>query len=66
MKPIHLLSLVPFIAIIGGVFFANKVTPYIFGLPFFLFWYLAWLFATSGIMAIVYVFDPATHKEDEQ
>ncbi|MFY0542871.1 DUF3311 domain-containing protein [Brevibacillus sp. H7] len=64
MKLIHLLALLPFIGILGCISFVNKVTPYVFGMPFILFWIVMWVILTSAIMAIVYKLDPA-NKESE-
>jgi hypothetical protein len=64
VKLIHLLALLPFIGILGCMSFVNKVTPYVFGMPFILFWIVLWVILTSGIMAIVYKLDPA-NKEGE-
>lgn len=51
------LAVVPAIGMLGGVPFANRVTPYIFGLPFLLFWVTAWVVLTSVIMGIIYALD---------
>ncbi|EHL78537.1 MULTISPECIES: DUF3311 domain-containing protein [Bacillus] len=64
MKGIRWLMLLPFLGILGGIPFANRVTPYILGLPFILFWIVAWVIITSIIMAIVYRFDPKVKEED--
>lgn len=64
MKLIYLLAALPFLGILGGIFFANRVEPFILGMPFILFWIVLWVVLTSGIMAVVYVLDPA-NKEDE-
>jgi hypothetical protein len=64
MKRIRWLMLLPFLGILGGIPFANRVTPYILGLPFILFWIVAWVIITSIIMAIVYRFDPKVKEED--
>jgi hypothetical protein len=64
VKLIHLLALLPFIGILGCISFVNKVTPYVFGMPFILFWIVMWVILTSAIMAIVYKLDPA-NKESE-
>lgn len=64
MKLHQLLALIPFIGLLGGIPFANKVTPYVFGMPFVLFWIVMWVVLTSGIMAIVFKLDP-TNKEEE-
>jgi hypothetical protein len=57
MKLIHALSALPFIGILGGIFFANRVEPYVLGLPFALFWVTLWVLLTAGIMALVYRLD---------
>ncbi|MFL6556157.1 MAG: DUF3311 domain-containing protein [Bacillus sp. (in: firmicutes)] len=64
MKIQHFLALIPFIGLLGGVPFANKVTPYIFGMPFVLFYIVLWVVLTSGIMAIIFKLDPANKEEE--
>ncbi|MEH7123043.1 DUF3311 domain-containing protein [Bacillus sp. JJ1532] len=59
MKLYHLIAFIPFIGILGGIAFANKVTPYVLGMPFILFYLVLWVFLTSGTMAVVYKLDPA-------
>ncbi|MDQ0412244.1 DUF3311 domain-containing protein [Mesobacillus stamsii] len=66
MKIQHLLAFIPFIGLFGGLSFANKVTPYVLGMPFILFWIVLWVVLTSGIMAIVYKLDPAAGKEETE
>ncbi len=53
-----LLGLAPFIGILGGVFFVNRVEPAVLGLPFLFFWIIAWTVGTALIMALVYLLDP--------
>ena len=64
MKLIPVLAALPFLGILGGIFFANRVEPFVLGMPFILFWIVLWVVLTSGIMAVVYRLDPA-NKEDE-
>jgi pilus assembly protein TadC len=64
MKIHQLLALIPFIGLLGGVPFANKVTPYVFGMPFVLFYIVLWVVLTSGIMAIVFKLDPSNKEEE--
>jgi hypothetical protein len=61
---IYVLASLPFLGILGGIFFANRVEPFVLGMPFILFWIVLWVVLTSGIMAVVYRLDPA-NKEDE-
>ncbi|MEH7334468.1 DUF3311 domain-containing protein [Neobacillus drentensis] len=63
MKLHQLLALIPFIGLLGGVPFVNKVTPYVFGMPFVLFYIVLWVVLTSGIMAIVFKLDPENKEE---
>ena len=64
MKFIYLLASLPFLGILGGIFFANRVEAFVLGMPFILFWIVLWVVLTSGIMAVIYRLDPA-NKEDE-
>jgi hypothetical protein len=60
MKLQYVLSSLPFIGILGGIFFVNDVEPYVLGLPFALFWVTLWVLLTAAIMAVVYRLD---HRE---
>ena len=62
MRFIHLLAALPFVVILGGILFANRVEPYVLGLPFILFWIVMWVVLTSVIMGIVYVLDPTNRR----
>lgn len=53
----HVLAIVPGICLLGGVPLLNRVEPYVLGLPFLLFWIVAWVVATSGIMALIWWLD---------
>ena len=64
MRLIHALAALPFLGLLGGMVFANRVEPFVLGMPFFLFWIVLWVVLTSMIMAVVYVLDPA-NSEDE-
>ncbi|KQL49673.1 permease [Brevibacillus choshinensis] len=64
MKPIHVLGLIPFIGMLGGLPFANKATPLVLGLPFLLFWIVLWVILTSVVMAIVNFLDPSNREEE--
>ena len=66
MKWYRWLAVVPAIGMLGGVPFANRVTPYVLGLPFLLFWVTAWVVLTSVIMWIIYVLDRAREPRTER
>lgn len=53
LRPYHLLALLPTVGLLGGVTFANRVEPYVLGLPFLLFWVVSWVVSTSVIMAVI-------------
>ena len=57
MKVQHVLAALPFAGILAGMFFANSVEPYVFGLPFAMFWVVLWVVLAAGLMAIVYRLD---------
>ena len=57
MRRYHLLALVPAIGLLGGIPFANRVEPYVLGLPFLLFWIVLWVVATSATMALIWTLD---------
>ncbi|MGM0922239.1 MAG: DUF3311 domain-containing protein [Bacillota bacterium] len=64
MKPIYLLGLVPFIGMLGLLPIVNRVTPYVLGVPFILFWIVMWVLLTSGIMLLIFKLDPANKEGD--
>ena len=51
------LALLPAIGLVVGIPFANRVEPYVLGLPFLLFWIVAWVVATSAIMGTIWLLD---------
>ena len=57
MKPQHVLAAVPFVGILAGIFFANRVEPYVLGLPFAMFWVVLWVVVAACLMAVVYRLD---------
>ncbi|UOF91314.1 DUF3311 domain-containing protein [Fodinisporobacter ferrooxydans] len=64
MKLKYILALLPFIGILVGVPFVNTVKPYVFGLPFLLFYIVLWVVLTSVVMGIIYKLDPTNKKEE--
>jgi hypothetical protein len=45
---------IPFLMLILGLPFVNRVKPYVFGLPFLLFWIVFWVFLTPFILMAAY------------
>ena len=60
------LALLPAIGLLGGVPFANRVHPYVLGLPFLLFWIVAWVVATSALLGVVYLLDRARDEAERR
>jgi hypothetical protein len=56
------LAVLPFLGLLVGPVFLNRVTPFIFGLPLLLAWIVLWLVLTPLLMAIVYRLDPANRR----
>jgi Protein of unknown function (DUF3311) len=65
MRMVRALALLPFLAMLIGPFFVNRVTPTIFGLPFLLAWLVAWILLTAAIMAVIFRLDPANGDGSE-
>jgi uncharacterized membrane protein len=60
----YLLGVVPVLGFFVGIFFANRVTPYVLGMPFVMFWIAGWVALTSLIMLVIYTLDPTNRKEE--
>lgn len=63
MRGIKWLALLPFVGMLGGVFFVNRVTPLVLGMPLLLAWIVFWVVLTSVIMALIYVTDPVNRDQ---
>jgi NADH:ubiquinone oxidoreductase subunit 2 (subunit N) len=55
---IRLLAALPFLGILVGSVFLNRVNPLIAGLPTLLAWLVMWVVLTSAIMGLIYLLDP--------
>ncbi|MFC0432942.1 DUF3311 domain-containing protein [Kutzneria buriramensis] len=62
MRLRHLLGVLPVLGMLGGVWFADRTEPYVLGLPFILFWMVAWVVLTSVVLAVIYKLDPANRS----
>jgi hypothetical protein len=59
-----LLGLIPFIAMCLSVSLWDRVEPMIFGLPFNLFWLIAWIVLSSLCMWAAYRVEAARDRKD--
>ena len=53
-----ILGAIPFITMVFALPFVNRIEPIILGLPFLLFWLLAWVVLTPFILALAFLPDP--------
>ena len=60
---IRWLAALPFLGMLIGPFFVDRVQPLVLGLPLLLAWLVMWALLTSAIMAAIYAFDPANRGE---
>jgi hypothetical protein len=59
---LRILAALPFIGILLGVPFVNRVEPLVLGMPFVLAWIVLWVIQISIIMGIVYRLDPTNRQ----
>lgn len=58
MRNLRWLAVLPFIGILIGPFFLNRIEPFILGLPLLLAWLVFCVLGTSAVMALIYWTDP--------
>ncbi|SDD49344.1 DUF3311 domain-containing protein [Sporomusa acidovorans] len=58
-----ILTLIPFVWIVGMVPFVNTVHPMVLGLPFLAFWLLSGIFVAFGCLTVLYKLD--SRKDNE-
>ena len=66
-RPHRWLAALPAALMLGGVPFANRVEPYVLGLPFLLAWIVGCVILTAPVMALVHRLDRrADRMEDDR
>ncbi|HEX6600795.1 MAG TPA: DUF3311 domain-containing protein [Gemmatimonadaceae bacterium] len=58
----HWLGFLPTVGMLGGILFANRVRPLVFGIPFLFFWIASWVVATSVVMWLILRLDRAYER----
>ena len=66
MKYIKLLLCIPFIGLTFMLPFANRIEPYVLGMPFLLFWIAFCMVLSSILLMIIYKLDPDNQRGDIQ
>jgi hypothetical protein len=57
-----ILTLIPFIYIIGLIPLTNRVKPFVLGLPFLAFWLTLGIYVTFACILLLYKYD---HRQDK-
>lgn len=63
-----ILGAVPFVTLVFALPLVNRVEPIILGLPFLLFWILAWVIATPFLLFAAYLLEKKfnTRREGDE
>ncbi|GBU15931.1 MULTISPECIES: DUF3311 domain-containing protein [Methylobacterium] len=59
MHHLRWLALLPFLGMLVGPFFLNRVTPFVLGMPLLMAWLVFCVLGTSAVMGVIYLTDPA-------
>ena len=59
---LRFLAALPFIGILPGIPFVNRVEPLVLGMPLVLGWIVLWVVLISVIMAVIYRLDPTNRQ----
>ena len=62
---LRLLAVLPFLGILVGVAFVNRVEPLVLGMPLLLAWLVFCIVLSAAVMGIIYYFDPANLTADD-
>jgi len=60
-----LLGAIPFLTLVFALPLVNRIHPVILGLPFLLFWILAWVMLTPLILFIAYLVEKKYNPPEE-
>ncbi|MEE7447818.1 permease [Methylobacterium radiotolerans] len=65
MRNLRWLAALPFLGILVGPFFLNRVEPFVFGLPLLLAWLVFCVIGTSALMGVIYLTDPQNRAPED-
>jgi hypothetical protein len=60
-----ILGAIPFLTMVFALPLVNRIEPIILGLPFLLFWLLAWVVLTPVILAVAYKLEKKYNPPEE-
>jgi hypothetical protein len=60
-----ILGAIPFVTMVFALPLVNRIEPIVLGLPFLLFWLLAWVVLTPVILALAYKLEKKYNPPDE-
>ena len=63
-RPHHLLALLPVVGILGAPWFANRVEPFVFGMPLLLAWIVGWVLMASLTMGVICLVDERIERRE--
>ncbi len=62
VRPYYWLALIPPLGMLGGIPFANRATPLVFGMPPLMTWMIAWVLITPIVMGVILLLDNRREK----
>jgi Protein of unknown function (DUF3311) len=65
MRNLRWLAALPFLGILIGPFFLNRVEPFVLGLPLLLAWLVFCVIGTSAVMGLIYLTDPQNRAPED-
>lgn len=65
MRNLRWLAALPFLGILIGPFFLNRVEPFVLGLPLLLAWLVFCVIGTSAVMGLIYLTDPQNRTPED-
>ncbi|MGH1572158.1 DUF3311 domain-containing protein [Methylobacterium sp. P31] len=66
MRNLRWLAALPFLGILVGPFFLNRVEPFVLGLPLLLAWLVFCVIGTAAVMGLIYITDPENRMPEDR
>lgn len=65
MQHLRWLATLPFLGMLLGPYFLNRVEPFVFGLPLLLAWLVLCVLLTSAVMGLIYLTDSENREPED-